>query len=43
MFPPASHDEIWEIQRTLDFVGTVTGLEPAALAGGAAMDALTRT
>ena len=38
MFPPASHDEIWEIQRTLDFAGTVTGLEPAALAGGAAME-----
>ena len=43
MFPPASHDEIWEIQRRLDFAGTVTGLEPAALADGAAMDALTRT
>jgi gamma-carbonic anhydrase len=42
MFPPKAHDEIWEIQRTLDFTGTVTGLEPAELAGGA-MDAFTRT
>jgi carbonic anhydrase/acetyltransferase-like protein (isoleucine patch superfamily) len=42
MFPPGAHDEIWEIQRTLDFAGTVTGLAPAQLAGGA-MDALTRT
>jgi carbonic anhydrase/acetyltransferase-like protein (isoleucine patch superfamily) len=42
MFPPTAHDEIWEIQRTLDFAGTVTGLAPAELAGGA-MDALMRT
>jgi carbonic anhydrase/acetyltransferase-like protein (isoleucine patch superfamily) len=42
MFPPKAHDEIWETQRTLDFAGTVTGLAPADLAGGA-MDALTRT
>jgi carbonic anhydrase/acetyltransferase-like protein (isoleucine patch superfamily) len=42
MFPPGAHDEIWEIQRTLDFAGTVTGLAPGQLAGGA-MDALTRT
>jgi carbonic anhydrase/acetyltransferase-like protein (isoleucine patch superfamily) len=41
MFPPKAHDEIWEIQRTLDFAGTVTGLAPGDLAGGA-MDALTR-
>jgi carbonic anhydrase/acetyltransferase-like protein (isoleucine patch superfamily) len=42
MLPPGAHDEIWEIQRTLDFAGTVTGLGAAELAGGA-MDALTRT
>jgi carbonic anhydrase/acetyltransferase-like protein (isoleucine patch superfamily) len=42
MFPPGAHDEIWEIQRTLDFAGTVTGLAPAQLAGDA-MDALTTT
>jgi carbonic anhydrase/acetyltransferase-like protein (isoleucine patch superfamily) len=42
MFPPKSHDEIWAIQRTLDFAGTVTGLAPEALAGGA-MNALTET
>jgi gamma-carbonic anhydrase len=42
MFPPKAHDEIWEIQRTLDFAGTVTGLAPDALAGGA-MAALTET
>jgi gamma-carbonic anhydrase len=41
MFPPGAHDEIWEIQRTLDFAGTVTGLASEQLAGGA-MDALTR-
>jgi carbonic anhydrase/acetyltransferase-like protein (isoleucine patch superfamily) len=42
MFPPKDHEEIWAVQRTLDFTGTVTGLEPEALAEGA-MDALTRT
>jgi carbonic anhydrase/acetyltransferase-like protein (isoleucine patch superfamily) len=42
MFPPKDHDEIWAVQRTLDFTGTVTGLAPQALAKGA-MDALTRT
>ena len=42
MFPPKNHDEIWAVQRTLDFAGTVTGLGPGALAGGA-MDALTQT
>ena len=42
LFPPGAHDEIWEIQRTLDFAGTVTGLGPAELAAGA-MDALTAT
>ena len=35
MFPPRSHDEIWAIQRTLDFAGTVAGSMPSALAGGA--------
>lgn len=42
MFPPKAHDEIWAVQRTLDFAGTVTGLDPAALEGGA-MRALTET
>jgi carbonic anhydrase/acetyltransferase-like protein (isoleucine patch superfamily) len=42
MFPPEDHDAIWAVQRTLDFAGTVTGLAPEALAGGA-MDALTET
>jgi carbonic anhydrase/acetyltransferase-like protein (isoleucine patch superfamily) len=42
MFPPKSHDEIWAVQRTLDFAGTVTGLAPEELASGA-MNALTRT
>jgi gamma-carbonic anhydrase len=42
MSPPKDHEEIWAVQRTLDFTGTVTGLEPGALAEGA-MDALTRT
>ena len=41
MFPPDAHDEIWAVQRTLDFAGTVTGLDPAALAGDSAMPALT--
>jgi hypothetical protein len=40
MFPPKAHDEIWAVQRTLDFAGTVTGLDTEALAGGA-MEALT--
>jgi carbonic anhydrase/acetyltransferase-like protein (isoleucine patch superfamily) len=42
IFAPGAHDDIWEIQRTLDFAGTVTGLAPAQLAGDA-MDALTTT
>ena len=42
MFPPKAHDEIWAVQRTLDFAGTVTGLAPEALAEGA-MSALTQT
>jgi len=27
IFPPSAHDEIWAVQRTLDFPGTVYGLE----------------
>jgi carbonic anhydrase/acetyltransferase-like protein (isoleucine patch superfamily) len=42
MFPPDAHDEIWAIQRTLDFAGTVTGLAPDELSAGA-MEALTAT
>ena len=41
MFPPKAHDEIWAIQRTLDFVGTVAGVDTGALAGASAMSALT--
>lgn len=26
IFPPSAHDEIWAVQRTLDFPGTVYGL-----------------
>ena len=43
ILPPDAHDEIWEIQRTLDFTGTVTGLDAAALARGGAMPALMET
>ena len=28
--PPSAHDEIWSVQRTLDFPGTVYGVERAA-------------
>jgi carbonic anhydrase/acetyltransferase-like protein (isoleucine patch superfamily) len=28
LFSPDRHDEIWEIQRTLDFVGSVYGVAP---------------
>lgn len=28
ILPPERHDEIWKIQRELDFVGTVYGIEP---------------
>ena len=34
ILPPGSHDEIWEIQRTLDFVGTVAGVDADALGRG---------
>jgi carbonic anhydrase/acetyltransferase-like protein (isoleucine patch superfamily) len=40
MFPPKAHDEIWAIQRTLDFAGTVAGVDTSALEGGSAMGAL---
>lgn len=30
VFPPDKHDEIWEIQRELNFVGTVYGAGPDA-------------
>ena len=40
MFPPKAHDEIWAIQRELDFIGTVAGVDRAALAGESAMGAL---
>jgi carbonic anhydrase/acetyltransferase-like protein (isoleucine patch superfamily) len=43
MFPPKAHDEIWAIQRTLDFAGTVAGVDTSALAGGSAMSRLTAT
>jgi gamma-carbonic anhydrase len=43
MFPPKAHDEIWAIQRTLDFAGTVAGVDSSALAGGSAMSALMET
>jgi carbonic anhydrase/acetyltransferase-like protein (isoleucine patch superfamily) len=43
MFAPRSHDEIWAIQRTLDFAGTVAGVDTSALAGESAMSALTAT
>ena len=28
LFSPDRHDEIWAVQRTLDFVGTVYGIKP---------------
>jgi carbonic anhydrase/acetyltransferase-like protein (isoleucine patch superfamily) len=43
MFPPGSHDEIWEIQRTLDFAGTVAGVDKSALGDQSAMSALIAT
>ena len=30
ILPPAQHEAIWQIQRQLDFVGTVYGIEPAS-------------
>ena len=43
MFPPKAHDEIWAIQRTLDFAGTVAGVDTSALAGASTMSRLTAT
>ena len=43
ILPPDAHDDIWAIQRTLDFAGTVTGLDATALAGDSAMPALMET
>jgi carbonic anhydrase/acetyltransferase-like protein (isoleucine patch superfamily) len=43
MFPPKAHDDIWAIQRTLDFAGTVAGVDTSALEGGSAMSQLTAT
>ncbi|MDP9256577.1 MAG: gamma carbonic anhydrase family protein [Actinomycetota bacterium] len=43
MFPPKAHDEIWAIQRTLDFAGTVAGVDTSALPRGSAMSQLTAT
>jgi hypothetical protein len=28
ILPPAEHEAIWQVQRELDFVGTVYGVEP---------------
>ena len=30
ILPPAEHDAIWQVQRELDFVGTVYGIEPTS-------------
>ena len=30
ILPPAEHEAIWQLQRELDFVGTLYGIEPAA-------------
>jgi gamma-carbonic anhydrase len=30
ILPPAEHEAIWQVQRELDFVGTVYGIEPAS-------------
>lgn len=43
MLPPDAHDEIWAIQRTLDFIGTVVGVDATELGDESAMGALTRT
>jgi hypothetical protein len=40
MFPPEAHEEIWAIPRELDFIGTVAGVDRAALAGASPMRAL---
>ncbi len=33
MYPPSEHDKIWEVQRTLDFPGTVWGVERSVTKG----------
>lgn len=38
LFPPEAHDAIWEVQRTLDFPGTVFGIPREELT----MEAVTR-
>ena len=38
LFPPGAHDEIWEVQRALDFPGTVFGISREELT----MEAVTR-
>jgi carbonic anhydrase/acetyltransferase-like protein (isoleucine patch superfamily) len=43
MFPPDAHDEIWAVQRTLDFAGTVAGVDSAKLGDRTAMSALMAT
>jgi carbonic anhydrase/acetyltransferase-like protein (isoleucine patch superfamily) len=30
ILPPAEHEAIWQVQRELDFVGTVYGIEPTS-------------
>ena len=30
LLPPAEHEAIWQLQRELDFVGTLYGIEPTA-------------
>jgi carbonic anhydrase/acetyltransferase-like protein (isoleucine patch superfamily) len=30
ILPPSDHEGIWQVQRELDFVGTVYGIEPAS-------------
>src|SRR5205085_1844380 len=43
IMPPDRHEDIWAIQRTLDFAGTVAGVEAAAAAAeGSAMPAVMR-
>ena len=38
LFPPGAHDEIWEVQRALDFPGAVFGISREELT----MEAITR-
>jgi len=41
LFPPSAHEELWPIQKALDFPGTVFGLDRPR-AGGTIMPELTR-